>query len=104
MAVQREYSARLQLTASGRKLLAFKPRFGLAKYLVAAAMDSRIAPLEVVRLLQFRTGGHHLQCMVDRWRADGHTTPCRCGTVNRHRGRAPPLLRVRQLHICNLAL
>ena len=33
----------------------------------------------VVRLLQFRTGGHHLQCMVDRWRADGHTTPCRCG-------------------------
>ena len=79
MAVQREYSARLQLTASGRKLLAFKPRFGLAKYLVAAAMDPRIPPLMVVRLLQFRTGGHHLQCMVDRWRADGHTTPCRCG-------------------------
>ena len=32
-----------------------------------------------VRLLQFRTGGHHLQCMVDRRQADGHTTPCRCG-------------------------
>ena len=44
-------------------------------------MDSRIAPLEIVRLLQFRTGGHHLQCMVDRWRADGHTTPCRCGAA-----------------------
>ena len=81
-AVQREYVRQLQMTATGRLLLAFKPRYGIAAYLLVAAMDASISPLAVVRLLQFRTHGHHLQCKADQFRGDGRRTTNRATTVS----------------------
>ena len=78
-AVQREYVRQLETTATGRRLLAFKPRYGLAAYLLVAAASANISPLAVVRLMQFRTHGHHLQGKVDQFRGDGRRTTCRCG-------------------------
>ena len=78
-AVQGEYQRALAMTKTGKQMLRFKPRFGLAAYLVIAAMHPDISALEVVRLFQFRTGGHHLQCLVGKWSSAGGTTQCRCG-------------------------
>jgi hypothetical protein len=79
-AVQREYERQLQRTATGRRLLVFKPKFGLAAYLLVAAADANISPLAVVRLMQFRTHGHHLQDKADQFRGDGRSSGCRCGS------------------------
>ena len=79
-AVQREYTRQLQATATGRRMLAFKPKYGIAAYLLVAARDASISPLAVVRLMQFRTHGHHLQAKADQFRGDGRSTPCRCGS------------------------
>ena len=80
-AVQLEYARSLQGTLAGRRLLAFKPKFGLSRWLLELASADGVDPLCIVRFFQLRNGGHHLQCMVNKFGIVHAAAGCRCGAL-----------------------
>ena len=50
-------------------------------WLLELASAEGVDPLCVVRFFQFRNGGHHLQCMVNKFGKAHEAAGCRCGAL-----------------------